>query len=60
MKLVKETVKLKNMYSGDVVLCDNLDHVEQDDGINFIKVYEEQKPDRKYWVNKESFRVLQG
>lgn len=59
MKNVK-VIKLKNLYTNDIVLCENYDKIEKDDGINFIKVYEEQKPDRKYWVNKESFRVLQG
>lgn len=57
MKNVK-VIKLKNLYTNDIVLCENYDKIEQDDGINFIKVYEEQKPDRKYWVNRESFKVL--
>jgi hypothetical protein len=60
MKMVIEKVKMKNLYTGDIVICENPDHVEKDGDISFVKVYEEHKPDRKYWVNKESFKILKG
>ncbi len=57
MKNVK-VIKLKNLYTNDVVLCENYDKVEKEDGINFVEVFEESKPERKFWVNRDSFAIL--
>lgn len=54
-----KTVKLMNLYTNEIVICENYKNVEIDSGISFVKVYEERKPDRKYWVNKEAFKILE-
>lgn len=59
MKKVKEKiVKLKNIYTGEVVCTSNLFEKRVDSTMTFIQVYVESNPDRKYLVNGAAFVPL--
>ena len=52
-------VKLKNLYSGDIVLSEeNIKKIQKDPDIEFIQVYSESNPNRKFLVNKNYFVVV--
>jgi hypothetical protein len=56
MKKVKEKLtKLKNIYTGEVVITSNLCEKRVDSTMTFIQVYTEQNPQRKYFVNGAAF-----
>lgn len=54
MKKEKVT-KLQNIYNSEIVYCEKMSEVYQNDGIPFIKVYRESHPERKFLVNKDAF-----
>jgi hypothetical protein len=56
-KTVKVT-KLKNKYTNEIVLCNDINKVDNDGKYSFIEVYNETNPNRKFLVNKESFTIL--
>jgi hypothetical protein len=51
-------VRLKNLYTGEIVFTNNYNEVVDKDGIEFIYVYKEDNPNRKYLVNRKAFEVL--
>jgi hypothetical protein len=51
-------VRLKNLYTGEIVFTDNYNEVVDKDEIEFIYVYKEENPNRKYLVNRKAFEVL--
>ena len=56
MKKVKEEItKLKNIYTGEVVLTSNLFEKRVESTMTFIQVFTEENPGRKYFVNGEAF-----
>jgi hypothetical protein len=56
MKNVKEKLtKLKNIYTGEIVITSNLYEKRVDSTMTFIQVYTEQNPQRKYFVNGSAF-----
>jgi hypothetical protein len=56
MKKVKEKLtKLKNIYTGEIVITSNLYEKRVDSTMTFIQVYTEQNPQRKYFVNGAAF-----
>ena len=56
MKNVKEKLtKLKNIYTGEIVITSNLYEKRVDSTMTFIQVYTEQNPQRKYFVNGAAF-----
>lgn len=50
-------VKLKNIYNGEEVFCENLNETYETDGITFIKVFRDNNPARKFLVNKAAFKT---
>ncbi len=58
MKPKKDPLQLKNLYTGDVVLCQDYNDYQMKDNIPFIKVYNKEKPDRVYLVNREAFKII--
>ncbi len=48
-------VKLKNMYTGDIVFTEKYDQVQQSSGTNFIEVYNPGNPYRKFLVNRDAY-----
>jgi hypothetical protein len=52
-------VKLKNIFSNEIVYCLDINNVKESDGIKFIRVYKEENPKRTFLVNKDAFKVVQ-
>ncbi len=53
-----KTVRLKNLYTGEIVFTDNYNEVVDKDGIKFIYVYKQENLNRKYLVNQKAFEIL--
>lgn len=51
-------LKLRNLYTGDIVFTDKYDTPVSTDGVTFIPVYSEMNPQRVYLVNKQAFAVV--
>ena len=52
-------VKMKNLYNGEVVVCEDLEKITRtESGINFVTVYKEEKPERTFLVNREAYKIL--
>jgi hypothetical protein len=50
--------KLKNIYTGDIVYCHNINEVSLIDEKVFIKVHSEENPQRIFLVNKAAFNAI--
>jgi len=58
MKNVKEkTVKLKNIYTGDIVYARNVKQKYLSEDIVFVRVFREENPQREFLVNLNAFEV---
>jgi len=51
-------VKLKNRYSTDVVYAENYEDVRKDGNYEFIWVYFEHNPAKKFLVNRLSYEIV--
>lgn len=54
----KKLIKLRNIYTGDIVLTNKYDEPASRDGVPFIQVYSENNPKRIFLVNRDAFRVV--
>lgn len=52
-----KTLKLKNLYTGEIVYSDAYDDVDMVKGVEFILVYKPENPERKYFVNRAAFSI---
>ncbi len=57
-KKKEKIVRLKNKYNGNEVFTKNYEEVVKMDGVDFIRVYSVNNPQRTYLVNKDSFVVV--
>jgi len=57
-KKKEKIVRLKNKYNGNEVFTKNYEEVVKMDGVDFIRVYGVNNPQRTYLVNKDSFVVV--
>jgi hypothetical protein len=48
-------VKLKNIYNGEIVYCNDMKDVTAEGNYTFIKVFKEELPARIYLVNKDAY-----
>lgn len=48
-------MKLKNLYSGEIVFTENFNDIRKMNDMEFIEVYKESNPQRKYLVNRNAF-----
>jgi len=55
MSIVDNTLKLKNIYNGDIVYTKEYDKVKESEGIKFIRVYNNNNPQRLFLVNREAY-----
>ena len=55
---IMKIVKLKNIYTGEIILCRDLKDTTEGDGKVFVKVFKEENPQRTFLVNREAFTVL--
>lgn len=53
-----KTIKLKNIYTGEVVICKDVNDTIDGDNKTFIKVFKEEHPQRIFLVNREAFNIL--
>jgi hypothetical protein len=60
VKKVKEKVlTLRNRYTNETVMTNSYHQVENsENGVEFIKVYKQANPDRKYLVNRSAFEIV--
>lgn len=54
----KRIQKLENIFSGDIVYCEDIKNVKEIDGISFIQVFKEENHNRKFLVNRSAFKIL--
>lgn len=59
MKKVKDKlIKLKNKYSNEIVFTRNYNEVVRENNIEFIRVYNENNPQRTFLVNRDAFAIV--
>ena len=51
-------VKLKNLYTNEIVYTENYDDYQEKGGLEFINVFKEENPKRKYLVNRNAYQIL--
>ena len=51
-------VKLKNIFNGEIVYCNDLNDITETNGVKFIKVFKEENLERTFLVNKEAFEIV--
>lgn len=54
----KRILKLENIFSGDIVFCEDIKQTKDIDGISFIQVFKEENKNRKFLVNRSAFKIL--
>jgi len=58
MKTKKASIsKLKNRYTGEIVLCNDVNEITESDNYSFIRVFKEEFPQRTYFVNKAAYEL---
>jgi ABC-type enterochelin transport system substrate-binding protein len=50
-------LKLKNIYTSDIVYCKDLKDITEGDDKVFIKVFREENPERIFLVNRDAFVI---
>jgi hypothetical protein len=53
-----QNLKLKNLYSGEIVFTENFDDIRKVNELELIEVYKEDNPQRKYLVNRNAFKPV--
>jgi hypothetical protein len=53
-----QNLKLKNLYSGEIVFTENFDDIRKVNELEFIEVFKEENPQRKYLVNRNAFETV--
>ena len=51
-------IKLKNIYTGEIVYCNDINETSEGGGLTFIRVFKEDNQQRTFLVNREAFRIL--
>ena len=51
-------IKLKNIYTGEIVLCKDINETTEGGGLTFIKVFKEENQQRTFLVNREAFTFV--
>lgn len=54
----EKVVILKNLYTGEIIHTNKYDDVDSVKGVEFIQVYKPENPERKYFVNRSAFEIL--
>lgn len=53
-----KTVRMKNIYTGEIVFCKDLNETTEADNKVFVRVFKEENPQRFFLVNREAFTIL--
>jgi hypothetical protein len=48
-------MKLKNLYSGEIVFTENFDDIRKVNELELIEVFKQENTQRKYLVNRNAF-----
>lgn len=51
-------VKLKNLYSGEIVFTEDFNNIRKVNDMEFIEVWHPDTPQRKYLVNRNAFNPV--
>lgn len=54
----KQILKLKNVFTGDYVLCEDMETIRTIDGVPFIQVFKDEKKDRTFFVKRSAFEIV--
>lgn len=54
----KKVVMLKNLYTGEVVFTESYNKVDKVNSVEFIQVYNNNNPQRKYLVNRNAYVIV--
>ena len=54
----KKIIRLKNRYTGSIVVTENYEKYTETNGVKFIRVHDESNPNRSYLVNREAFEII--
>ena len=54
----KQPTKLKNIFNGEIVFCENIEDTKIVEGLNFIKVFTEENINRFFLVNRAAYKIL--
>jgi len=54
----QKLVVLKNIYTGDIVHCLNLEDMPDIDGNVFVRVFKPENPERTFLVNYKAFNII--
>ncbi len=53
-----KAIKLKNIYTGEIVLCNDINETVKADDKVFIKVFKEENLNRTFLVNLAAFKAI--
>ena len=53
-----KVLKLKNLYSAEIVYAENYDDIRKEGNYEFILVYHAENPERKFLVNRQAYEIL--
>jgi len=51
-------LRLRNVYTGDIVFCKDLNDITESDELVFVRVFKQENPERTFLVNREAFKIL--
>lgn len=56
----KKIMKLKNLYTGEIVFTEknSKDKTQKIEDVDYVEVYKEDNPERKFWVNRKFFEPV--
>ena len=58
MKQNNKIIKLKNKYTGEMILTRNINDVTISDGIKLIRAFFEFNPQRTFLVNVDAYTIV--
>jgi len=57
-RIFVKAIKLKNIYTGEIVLCNDINETVKADDKVFIKVFKEENLNRTFLVNLAAFKAI--
>jgi len=54
---MNQTLKLKNIFNGEIVYCNDIHNVKSVDGYNFVSVFAKENVNRFFLVNLDAYKI---
>lgn len=54
---MNQTLKLKNIFNGEIVYCNDIHNVKSVDGYNFVSVFTKENVNRFFLVNLDAYKI---